>query len=140
MVKRFAVLPLIFTMVFVSDWTFWKLGVAAAHPLPSWDGMVYWINGEDFLQGRYPVYEFFRPPLLPFFLALTQMVGLSLQTSYLWLPIATGLSGIVLFLLLRNFVREWLASAGAVIYLTMSVVQYCSTTILTLVLIMLLLL
>jgi 4-amino-4-deoxy-L-arabinose transferase-like glycosyltransferase len=131
MVKRFAALPLIFTMAFVSTWTFWKLAVAAAHPLPSWDGMVYWINGENFLQGRYPVYEFFRPPLLPFFLALTQMVGLSLQTAYLWHPLATGLSGIVLFLLLRNFVREWLASAGIVIYLTTSVVQYWSTTILT---------
>src|SRR5260370_41273438 len=131
MVKRLAALPLVFTLVFVTAWTFWKLVLGASLPLPTWDGMVYWINGENFLQGTYPVYEFFRPPVLPFFLALTQRLGLSLQTAYLWQPIATGFSGIMLFLLLRNFVRQWLASCGGVIYLSTSVVQYWSTTILT---------
>jgi len=124
-------LPLIFTVAFVLGWTLWKLFLASSILLPSWDGVVYWINGQDFLQGRYPLYEFFRPPLLPLFLGFTQFLGFSMGTAFLWQPIVAGLSGFVLYLVLRSFVRDWLASAGTIIYLTTSVVQLWSLTILT---------
>src|SRR5260370_25065528 len=124
-------LPLIFTVAFVLGWTLWKISVAASKALPTWDGMVYWIIGQNFLQGRYPVYEFFRPPLLPLFLGFTQFLGLSIGTAFLWNPIVTGLSGLMLYLVLRSFVRDWLAAAGTVIFLTTSIVQLLSTHILT---------
>jgi 4-amino-4-deoxy-L-arabinose transferase-like glycosyltransferase len=124
-------LPLFFTIAFVLAWTLWKISIASSKVLPTWDGMVYWIIGQNFLQGRYPVYEFFRPPLLPLFLGFTQLLGLSIGTAFLWHPIVTGLSGLVLYLVLRSFVRDWLAAAGAAIFLTTSVVQLWSTTILT---------
>ncbi len=124
-------LPLVFTVAFVLAWTLWKLSIASSIILPSWDGMVYWINGQNFLQSRFPVYEFFRPPLLPLFLGFTQLLGLSIGTAFLWHPIVTALSGLVLYLVLRSFVRDWLASAGTVMYLMTSVVQLWSVTILT---------
>ena len=132
MVSRLeAILPRTFSIGFAVAWTIWKLLAALTSPLVSWDGMVYWLNGQSYLQGRSPVYEFFRPPVLPLFLGLTQALGFGLWTSVIWHPIVTGASGLMLFLVLRSFVREWLASVSTVIFLMTSVVQYWSVTILT---------
>ena len=125
------VFPRTFAISFATVWTAWKLLVALASPLISWDGMVYWLNGQSYLQGRYPVYEFFRPPVLPLFLGLTQALGLGLWTSVIWHPIVTGASGIMLFLVLRLYAREWLAATGTFVFLTTSIVQFWSVTILT---------
>jgi hypothetical protein len=130
-VKGTRSLPLIFTIAFVTAWTIYELATALMHPLITWDGMVYWLNGQSYLQGRWPVYEFFRPPTLPLFLAFTQYLGLTIQTTVVWHPIVTGLSGFILFLILRGFVREWLASVGTMLYLATSVVELWSTSILT---------
>ena len=104
--------------------------MASKTPVPGWDGMVYWINGQAYLQGK-PLYEYSRPPVLSLFLAIPQALGLALGSAFILQPILTGFSGVMLFLLLRRHVRDWLAAAGSVVFLSTSIVMFWSGTLLT---------
>ncbi len=128
--KRLATLaPGIFVGVFIVVWVVSELLTASKHPVPGWDGMVYWINGQSYLQGR-PLYEYSRPPVLSLFLAIPQALGMPLAQAFVLQPIVTGFSAMILFMLLRAHVRDWLAATGSVIFLSTSIVEFWSSTLL----------
>lgn len=131
MVRRLEVFSAsIFVGLFVLIWTVWELLAASKYSVPGWDGMVYWMNGQAYLQGR-SLYEYSRPPVLPLLLAIPQSLGMPLSSAFILQPILTGFSGIMLYLLLRRHVRDWLAATGSVLFLSTSIVEFWSGTLLT---------
>ncbi len=125
-----AVAPGIFAGVFIVGWVVWELFNASKYPVPGWDGMVFWINGQAYLHGM-PLYEYSRPPVLSLFLAIPESLGMPLSSAFVLQPILAGFSAGILFMLLRAHVRGWLAATGSIIFLSTSIVEFWSSTLLT---------
>src|SRR5712692_10001407 len=81
-----SVAPVIFVGVFIVAWVIWELVNASKYPVPGWDGMVFWINGQAYLQGR-PLYEYSRPPVLSLFLAVPESLGTPLSSAFVLLRV-----------------------------------------------------
>src|ERR671922_2405434 len=116
MVTKQRIIELTPTLVlgaFIAIWVGWEILVASKNPIPGWDGMVYWINGHAYLQSA-PLYQYSQPPAFSLFLTVLQGFGLTINYAFIIQPVLTGLSGLLLYLLLRSYTRNWFAVLGSI--------------------------